>query len=474
MRNDISEMPQQAPLFRYDRRGSADHKQSVMRVVFKDGFFVFIILMAAYIFAYVIDNPRIIRYAVFIPLCIMAYIRPCSAFYSVLGSVLFSIICKNDTPITGELWLGGGTVLAGLVGSVNCRHQFRQRLTLVVGSSLLVGHMLWTAYIYGVPEDYFRWLPSMTILVGLVMQFLVRNWERYISAWFAIILMSSILTVFVFVNYYYEGAYSIHDIKTNELVYISDPNYLAMLMGLGCIPSIWFAQYFSNRKKTVLSLVLNVMGGFCFCGIIFSASRGVAIATITALLFILKRIFRRINILQFVSGAICLCMVVFFLLKMERIQGGKLELFTRMEDVSNDYGGSRISLAIASVELFEKRPFSEQLIGRGPYSHLYDLGAIMGFGKVNTHNMYLEYLLDYGVIGLGLLLYIFYIVASRQLFGAGGNQLRNFKLSMVVYITVCGLSIIPFALLSCVLVFALVMAPCDADPIHDRQLGGTW
>ena len=58
-----------------------------------------------------------------------------------------------------------------------------------------------------------------------------------------------------------------------------------------------------------------------------------------------------------------------------------------------DYG-SRVELANASVRLLREHP----LIGTGP-AYMSELGKLMGWGRVGSHNTYLQILLSFGILG---------------------------------------------------------------------------
>lgn len=97
---------------------------------------------------------------------------------------------------------------------------------------------------------------------------------------------------------------------------------------------------------------------------------------------------------------ILICIMIISVLILEN--AGKLRIWTRFATLSSDGGNGRDIIWKTVMDAYNTSSLSQQLFGHGFQSVYYVLkpGGFFRF----AHNSYIEYLYDYGLIGLGLLI----------------------------------------------------------------------
>lgn len=240
-------------------------------------------------------------------------------------------------------------------------------------------------------------IPNIFILMSiLLIRFTVNNSEKLDK----IIMYFFILSIFMAIT-------GIPKIGTGRVTSIigGGPNtyYKFMLQGY-CISSYYISI---NKYKTlnILSIAL-----FIFMGL-NTGSRGfiiglIAIILIQNLLNIKKMDFKRISILFGLILFGC------FIISNESIKlylTSKIPVLDRVWIVfdakalaNSTSGGARIDLINNALDLFKKGNLFEVLFGFGPYST-----SIVSILKIYPHNLFIEVLVEYGIVGFILLINIF-------------------------------------------------------------------
>lgn len=186
-----------------------------------------------------------------------------------------------------------------------------------------------------------------------------------------------------------------------------DPNYLAffILLGLGpCLAVVVGGREFKTSEKFIAAVCSLVLLG----GAAMTTSRTGMIGGTALVVYAVAHLLRHRGVTHAVVALVVIGGLA--LVAMEQFQNMPTfiegqERWTGAEDVSGL--GGRLELAIASVRSFSSLGFREMVFGGGT-------GANYLFnGGWNTHNGFLEYYLDHGLIG-GSLLVILFLMAGAN------------------------------------------------------------
>lgn len=148
-----------------------------------------------------------------------------------------------------------------------------------------------------------------------------------------------------------------------------------------------------------------------FVGLVFNFARaGMLAGLITVGVFLVQR-------RSFGVGAVVVALiVVVFLLAPDEWQS---RMFQGSEEVSNSYRGELYGALtsgrlISWIDLFPE-VLASPLYGRGMHSTLLSEAVTRGlYLSDHPHNMYLQLLLDVGIIGLAMVLFYFYVLARKM------------------------------------------------------------
>jgi hypothetical protein len=399
-----------------------------------------------------------VRIVTVVPLLVAAYMRPVSAFYAVLMGVYLRVVTGETSALPTNFVLGLVVLAAGVVGSQRAHLLDAIKTPQFFVAAFIAGWMFLLAFTFGAPEGTI-WEPTVIAFAsGLAFQLLVRRRNSHLSAWAAVAMSSMLLAAMIVTITLTSETVLVHGLGKEEA--IADPNYLAMMIGLGIGPALILAKSLADGKRRLLAALALLGGALCFFGVVLLASRGVLIALTVSLIPVFLLYVRTMRtsttVILLLIGLAAASGGIYWLAE---YQGGEIEVIQRFDPSSKqvDPTGDRLPLARAAFGAFADAPLSAQLFGKGPYSNFVSVGRIVGTGWTHTHNAFLEYLLDYGVVGLGAILLLLWLAFRSAL--AAEQEVRFLKYSQLCFLMVCSLSLNPFGLLPAVIVLGLTAAP---------------
>jgi O-antigen ligase len=180
------------------------------------------------------------------------------------------------------------------------------------------------------------------------------------------------------------------------------------------------AAFFSTYMFMVLGLLIKLKGFskklplgflffFCLWCLLFSYSRGAYVAALGGLVFIGALFNRKILVLLIVASFFWKSIVPISVVE-------RIEMTTSEVEHAGSSSESRLSMWQHGIKLFLKNPIgygldSVQFLGFRKNYSVIDVGEFRM--KRDTHNKYIEFLVEMGLIGISLFLYLFYLALKR-------------------------------------------------------------
>lgn len=271
---------------------------------------------------------------------------------------------------------------------------------------------------------------SQSLLALVLLLILVPlNDERYVPyLYFSFTLISIVLSIF-----YFTAAKQFTDFYFDSGIERSswmDPNYMSTVMGMGVITAI-LALIDKKSKQRLLKFFYIVSIGVSIMVMIMLASRGGLLATVAAMLYLL--LFSKVQRKYKWIGTIAL---VGFLVLI--YNSGYFELLQyRLTDEGNlDRGSNRFDYwELKLREYFNEPSILTQIFGIG-YRKSLVLGSSFNIG---FHNDFIAFLVQYGVIGLILLLTMLISPITKA------SVFKRETIACVIYLAFCGFTLEPLS-----------------------------
>lgn len=243
---------------------------------------------------------------------------------------------------------------------------------------------------------------------------------------------------------YKTGTFAVQDIYTQRAAGLrEDPNDTAMLLVAGVPLAIY---WFMNSKNVLIKLFFAGAIPLLLVGIVLTGSRG---GFVTLVVIALMIYLRRPTLQMTVAGLIMVASVA--ILAPESYWNRMETLVTGEESHGGRSLESRSMLLQQGVAVFMDRPVLG--VGPGNYGNAF-MAAVTSGGLVGrsglslvseqgivAHNMYLELVVEIGVLGTGLFLAVIYR-ALRGLVGYGrttGAKRKSFGLGFAIALALGGM-----------------------------------
>lgn len=208
-----------------------------------------------------------------------------------------------------------------------------------------------------------------------------------------------------------------------------DPNYFSTFMNVGFMLSLLYAYGF--LKSTIVLLNKRILIAVCLLitmAVVLTASRAGFFSLV--LILIIISFSAKLNYKVLIAGLVTVIVAGLFMY----FTGMFDTLIFRIFEQGNlETGGDRTTIWAKGIKNFEIQPYIMQLFGAG-YWHRTELT-----GGNETHNEFIAILLDYGIIGLMLFLYM--IINMFSFRRCTISRIRN--ISTVLYL-LCVVSLSPF------------------------------
>jgi len=204
----------------------------------------------------------------------------------------------------------------------------------------------------------------------------------------------------------------------------TDPNYMSIIIDFGILLSFYLLLVYKN---IILRILLICFLLFQFYIVLLLASRGGLIVCFVSLLYLFKKNIFTLKFVYLVAGFSAVIYSFYYL--------GFFEIIlTRFQENNLSTAGSRTIIWNRILNILYQRDVFEFLFGSGSTTSWYAYTVI--YAPRSPHNNYLEFLFDYGVIGLtiflGLLGYIFL------------NSKNILSQTVIVFILLSAIALSPF------------------------------
>jgi hypothetical protein len=225
-----------------------------------------------------------------------------------------------------------------------------------------------------------------------------------------------------------------------------DANYASFFIGLA-ITTAWCVamqgcSYLECRRRLaagvrVLAILITAGGLYIF---VHFQSRGLSVAVVGALLASMlhfRKGFKHVLVGGLAAG------VLFVVVSQTPAFEGLMQRWSNKNELSD--GNLRFQLWKWVFEQWQGGPLFNQLFGFGSAAKIEKAGAAFGksakLSEISTHNTFVRFFLDQGVVGVALLLCVLGLCAHRA--WCRKDDVGNIRFSLLAFLTLAGLSIEP-------------------------------
>ena len=214
-----------------------------------------------------------------------------------------------------------------------------------------------------------------------------------------------------------------------------DPNYFGMVIGMGVLCGGLNLFGFKKRTHSLSEIIIDISTIIVsFPVLVLNASRGAILAVAVGLSILLifsktKTIYKSFVISLGIVGLFYLYNNHYFDLLEYRI----------IEDESG--GSGRIGIWESKLNAFSQEGIFQYFLGNGYYKGMSITGRFQGF-----HNEYVGFLVEYGVIGELLLLYMLYYPIKKAKKSIKDKNERIKVYVVILYLSTCFMTLEPFGL----------------------------
>lgn len=211
-----------------------------------------------------------------------------------------------------------------------------------------------------------------------------------------------------------------------------DPNYFGTIIGMGTTVSL-LKLFDENWKKEnlFLKIICITVITLSIPTLLLNASRGAMLSVISA--FIAISFLSKIKLWHKVVIVIVCAIMIIYLYTNEYFD----LLLYRLENDSGT-GSGRTDIWQSKLQAFSQGNILRIIFGHGYHGGMNIAGYYVGF-----HNDYIGFLVEYGIIGLCLFLYMLYY-PIRKSFKNG--KIQPDVVAIILYIAICSMTIEPFGL----------------------------
>tara|TARA_B100000780_G_C21095309_1_gene441708 strand:- start:319 stop:1542 length:1224 start_codon:yes stop_codon:yes gene_type:complete len=240
------------------------------------------------------------------------------------------------------------------------------------------------------------------------------------------ILSTTILSIISLYFYYYNNLFKKDGFRVNsfrklilEIPIINDhPIYISLYLGLSLLFSLAFFSIINNNKKIIL-IIINLINIF---HLLLLSSKGVIIGVlISSVLFLILKLRNtrtKLILVLLLLSMFILCLTYFPNMSRRFKELGIRSTYTELQTTNST--SVRVAVYKCVFETIKNRPFLGYGWGKG------DLALIDCYKnksdylfkeKLNSHNQFLDYYLNGGVLALFILIYFIYhqfIISIRE------------------------------------------------------------
>jgi len=290
--------------------------------------------------------------------------------------------------------------------------------------------------------------------------------------WVALGLLGLAQTMVALVLFHYKKAEVQSDAFLHERGELTgDANYASFFIGLA-VTMAWCVamrgcSYLKSRQRLAVGLrvvaILTVAAGLYI--LIHFQSRGLSAAVVGALAV---SILHLRNGLKHLLAAGLAAGLLLGLVSQTSSFGGFMQRWSDKSELSD--GNARLQLWKWVFEQWQEGPLFNKLFGFGSAAEIEKAGALIKsvkLSEVSTHNIFVRFFLDQGVVGMGLLVSLLALCAHCA--WRRKDDMGNIRFSLLAFITLAGLSIEPQREPVFWISLALCLPIETADLVHVRS-----
>jgi O-antigen ligase len=415
---------------------------------------------------------------------------PTGLWIAAIGSALLTALLSISIlhwggvyPAVGSWLQLGGSVLWVLAGVCAVRHYLAERRGPDLVDACVGVFLAYAAWNFSrTPVEYTARLEWCWILTYAAVFLFVRYglpgrvWAMTLLAVIVVAALASCIYAFIHRN---DPTHLIWGLaRPNYGARVSGtfgcPNHFANLMVMGTLACLFLGSY--SRMPWPLRILLFYLSAVLTAGLYLSISRGGYIAWLAGMLVVAVCLFRTVGIRWWWKALVCVLVAAgatLVILKNPLV----MDRLDRMMD-----GDIRLKLAQISVRLWHAQPIWGEGMGSYDYVFLRGHGPELQSRALYAHCDYLNTLVDYGAVGLALVI-AFVIAVGVQLWSNGRRDPHErervlLRLGTAALAAMLIHSVFDFSLHipACALVFfTLLGAALMRTPREERPgSGGRW
>lgn len=210
----------------------------------------------------------------------------------------------------------------------------------------------------------------------------------------------------------------------------TDPNYFGMVLGMGTICGLIKLFNIDDWKRISLleKLIYIVVIVLSFPVLLLNASRGAVLSVIVG--FVLLFSISKANIIYKVIVLGLSIAGIYYLYSNQYFD----LLLVRME-ADDGTGSNRLTIWRSKISAYSEGNLLQMIFGYGQYK------GFRLWNPIGFHNDYVGYLVDYGIVGISMLLYMFYYPISIV---PKKSKMKPSVIVIIVYLMVCMATLEPF------------------------------
>ncbi len=331
---------------------------------------------------------------------------------------------------------------------INCRK--RERAFSAPYTKFLFVFVIATFFIAAYYNNYNGMMYSITIYAVVVSALYLRSIMTRLIFNQALDLacLSSIWCLFIAL-YQKATAYALAP-NYRPVSVFSNANYYGMVLEFVILIALY--RIYTNPKLKAFYLIVI---GLSFFGIYLTASFSSLAAVLCAVMamLLLKKQYRYAG--AFVL-AISLCGVILFLFP---------SLIPRGSEALDRTIAERLSIWVTAIRGFRQEP----LFGQGAMTYQLIYEQFAGYKTYHCHNLFLDMLLNYGIVGFAAISFYFLMQARILLFRVRNNICNNMNillLSMLTAIVIHGMTDVTIFWIQTAVLFLLAYSSTGIDSVY--------
>ena len=209
----------------------------------------------------------------------------------------------------------------------------------------------------------------------------------------------------------------------------TDPNYFGTVIGMGSVMAMMLLYNAKKSESNLMEKVILIFSIAISVPVLFlNASRGAVLSVAAAGVVLILFTKMKIGYKLLIIGAVFAALVILYNNQYMDLLAYRIE--------NEDTGGSgRTSIWISKLQAYSNSGMIAILFGCG-----YEKGLSIGGHSIGFHNDFVAFLVDYGLVGLVLFLYMLYYPIKKV---PRNSYYFPFVVCIITYLVVTGMTLEP-------------------------------